>query len=101
MAGACAAAGSSSPARPPTLVELQQLADDEDPPCRQYPDLFFNATSTRDTKAAKQMCWDSCDIREQCELYALAARERYGVWGGRSSPDGHLLNSSRAGRLGV
>jgi WhiB family transcriptional regulator, redox-sensing transcriptional regulator len=46
------------------------------------PDLFFpeRGASTRDAKAVCRVC----PVREECLDYALAANERFGIWGGLS-----------------
>lgn len=35
-------------------------------------------------KTAKRICRTSCDVQARCLAYALATRERFGVWGGMS-----------------
>jgi len=52
--------------------------------CRGVPtDLFYPDTEENDDAAApaKAICAE-CPVREACLEYALAAREKYGVWGG-------------------
>ncbi|HZU71954.1 MAG TPA: WhiB family transcriptional regulator [Acidimicrobiales bacterium] len=44
------------------------------------PDIFF-PISDEDAGAAKAIC-AQCGVRESCLEYALAYRERDGVWGG-------------------
>ena len=44
------------------------------------PDLFFPVTD-EEAEPAKAIC-DACPVREACLEFALAAREREGVWGG-------------------
>jgi len=46
------------------------------------PELFFpvRGSSTRD---AKEVC-RGCVVRGECLEYAVAARERFGIWGGLS-----------------
>jgi WhiB family redox-sensing transcriptional regulator len=44
------------------------------------PDIFFPVTD-EDAEPAKAIC-DVCPVREACLEFALAAREREGVWGG-------------------
>ncbi|MFE1320405.1 WhiB family transcriptional regulator [Kitasatospora phosalacinea] len=49
--------------------------------------LFFHPAGERGQahedrdRAAKAVC-ARCPVRERCLMHALAARERYGVWGG-------------------
>ena len=44
------------------------------------PDIFY-PVSEEDAVQAKAIC-AQCPVREACLEYALAARERDGVWGG-------------------
>jgi len=44
------------------------------------PDIFFPVTD-EDAEPAKAIC-NVCPVREACLEFALAAREREGVWGG-------------------
>ncbi len=44
------------------------------------PDIFFPVTD-EEAEAAKAIC-NVCPVREACLEFALAAREREGVWGG-------------------
>ena len=44
------------------------------------PDVFY-PVSDDDADEAKQICGD-CAVRQPCLEYALANRERDGVWGG-------------------
>ena len=44
------------------------------------PDLFFPERGAS-TREAKEVC-RGCVVREACLEYALAAREKVGVWGG-------------------
>ncbi|HUD81709.1 MAG TPA: WhiB family transcriptional regulator [Patescibacteria group bacterium] len=46
------------------------------------PDLFYPVKES-DADDARQVC-SGCPVREQCLEYALAANEKYGVWGGTS-----------------
>lgn len=46
------------------------------------PDLFFPLPRDKDgIRAARNAC-SPCDVKDECLAYALAADERYGVWGG-------------------
>ncbi len=52
--------------------------------CRGMPtEVFYPDTEENDDAAApaKAICAE-CPVREACLEYALAAREKYGVWGG-------------------
>jgi WhiB family redox-sensing transcriptional regulator len=44
------------------------------------PDIFFPVTD-EEAEPAKAIC-EACPVREACLEFALAAREREGVWGG-------------------
>ncbi len=44
------------------------------------PDVFFPVTE-EDADEAKAIC-NACPVREACLEFALAAREKEGVWGG-------------------
>jgi WhiB family redox-sensing transcriptional regulator len=44
------------------------------------PDIFYPA-SDEDAEPAKAIC-HQCPVREACLEYALANRERDGIWGG-------------------
>ncbi len=44
------------------------------------PDIFFPVTD-EEAEPAKAIC-NACPVREACLEFALAAREREGVWGG-------------------
>ena len=61
--------------------------------CRSVdPELFFSPDadcgSTRATRedAAKRVC-RRCPVVRDCARYALASRERYGVWGGMTEAE--------------
>lgn len=53
----------------------------DDAVCAQVdPEVFFPEPGGR-TAEAKAIC-ATCEVQKQCLAYALAAGERYGVWGG-------------------
>lgn len=52
------------------------------------PEAFFPESGT--SWSAKQVC-AGCDVRAECLEYALAADERFGVWGGLSETERHRL----------
>ncbi len=58
------------------------------PACMQTdPDVFFpdgNDGGWNETRRAKKMC-EPCPVIRECAIYALAAGENYGVWGGMSA----------------
>jgi WhiB family redox-sensing transcriptional regulator len=61
---------------------------DSIPPCMQTdPEVFFpngNDGGVNETRQAKKMC-QQCPVISECAVYALAAGEDYGVWGGLSA----------------
>ncbi|MEM7323501.1 MAG: WhiB family transcriptional regulator [Actinomycetota bacterium] len=58
------------------------------------PDLFFpeRGESTADAKA---VC-AGCVVRAECLEWALATRERFGIWGGTSERERRRLRRSAA-----
>ena len=58
--------------------------------CREAdPDMFF-PTNKEQTQAALGIC-ATCPVRHDCLEYALAARERFGVWGGKTEKQRKML----------
>jgi len=57
------------------------------------PDAFFPERGT-DTSRAKEVC-RGCAVREDCLEYALANREKFGIWGGTSERERRLLRRAR------
>jgi len=51
-----------------------------DHPCSEDPNLFFDESESAQSQA-KRMC-RGCDVRAECLNYAVAYRERAGIWGG-------------------
>ena len=45
------------------------------------PELFFPAVSDGRAEEAKLVC-RRCLVRDECLAYAVATRQKYGVWGG-------------------
>ena len=60
------------------------------------PDLFYPETGAPN-RDAKQVC-AGCNVRAECLAYALANRERFGVWGGTTERERRRLR--RAGGPG-
>ena len=60
---------------PPNLTWRQHAA------CRGLEPEVFYPVSEEQTEEAKAICRE-CPVREPCLEYALANRERDGVWGG-------------------
>jgi WhiB family redox-sensing transcriptional regulator len=56
--------------------------------CRRYPDpdpIFFPPKYKgvrTDISRAKHICFNECEVRKTCLVYAIAHRESQGVWGG-------------------
>ena len=48
------------------------------------------------TREARRVC-RSCDARAECLDYALAAGERFGIWGGLTERERRRLNRETAG----
>lgn len=57
------------------------------------PDIFY-PVSDDDAEAAKAIC-ATCPVREACLEYALANRERDGVWGGATERERRRLIRQR------
>lgn len=57
------------------------------------PDIFYPA-SDEEAEAAKAIC-AQCTVREACLEYALANRERDGVWGGATERERRRLIRQR------
>ena len=57
--------------------------------------LFFpeRGDNHHDINAAKRVC-KSCEVREQCLEYALAAGEKIGIWGGMSERERRRIRST-------
>jgi WhiB family redox-sensing transcriptional regulator len=57
------------------------------------PEAFFPEKGGS-TREAKRIC-QRCDVRAECLEYALANRERFGIWGGMAERDRRALLSIR------
>ena len=67
----------------------------EDAACRGMADpdpVFYNPNGHR--HAAKAIC-RGCPVRMRCLEYALEIDERFGVWGGLSTPERDRLKRAR------
>jgi WhiB family redox-sensing transcriptional regulator len=83
----------AAPSRMSSLARLFQTEPDNDwrsgAACKGYdPELFFSSEDLTDKRervereaAAKAVCV-RCSVRPDCLDYAVAAGERYGIWGG-------------------
>lgn len=45
------------------------------------PEVFFPETGKNTLRDAQRVC-KGCEVKDRCLEWALAADERYGVWGG-------------------
>ena len=63
-------------------------------PCERQPELWWHGT-TRVDPAALAGC-GSYHVREECLRYALAADERWGVWGGTTAEQRRQLAADAA-----
>ena len=64
------------------------------------PDVFFpsEGSTAQDVAKAKAVC-ALCKVREDCFEYAMANREKHGVWGGTSPRDrGSIWRRERLAR---
>lgn len=70
-------------------IEWQELAL-----CSQTdPEAFFPGKGLS-TQEAKQVC-SSCDVKDECLIYALKGDERFGIWGGTSERERRLLKRAQ------
>jgi WhiB family redox-sensing transcriptional regulator len=79
-------------------LELQKALDRHAPvPCRVGdPDRWWPVrTAVRGRAPAVQAC-RRCGARQACLTYALAADERFGIWGGTSPEERQALLRRRA-----
>ena len=66
---------------PQSTNVFDDLSWREDALCAQVdPELFFPEKG-QPSRDAKKIC-ATCDVREQCLQWAMAANQRHGVWGG-------------------
>jgi WhiB family redox-sensing transcriptional regulator len=88
----------AAPSRTSSLARLFATEPDNDwrahAACKGYdPELFFSSDDLTDKRervereaAAKAVC-GRCPVRLDCLEYAIAAGERYGVWGGLNAQE--------------
>lgn len=62
-----------------------------------HPDLFYPERG-HSTKEAKAVCF-GCDVQRECLEHALAAGEKFGIWGGKSERERRTLRRERRLRL--
>lgn len=72
------------------LIKLLSAAEDDEPECRQVPDIFFPEEWTVGRKkaidTAKTIC-ARCPIKDLCLDYAMTAKEEFGIWAGTMKAD--------------
>lgn len=82
------------PMNPLRLPTREEIAWQDWGMCSQTsPDAFF-PDKGQPTAAAKRVC-ATCPVQAECLEYALANNERYGVWGGLSERERHILKQLR------
>lgn len=57
------------------------------------PDLFFPERGTS-TREAKEVC-RGCVVRDECLDHAIAAGEKFGIWGGMSERERRRVRRAR------
>jgi WhiB family redox-sensing transcriptional regulator len=66
------------------------------------PELFMPDPGGSPRKALKICNGDGrlppCEVREDCLLYALAHKERYGIWGGKTAQERARMSFPDRGR---
>ncbi len=65
-----------------------------DAACRAIPVELFFPPVEHEADQAKEVC-DECLVRAPCLEFALAAGERFGVWGGLTPPERRSLIARR------
>ncbi len=65
-----------------TLRELHELADKNEPPCRQWPDAWAEDDGNPTVREYAMRWCRTCPIMAECFDYAVGANEEYGIWGG-------------------
>lgn len=65
--------------------------------CRTIPVEMFFPPAEQEGDDAKSVC-DGCTVREPCLEFALAAGERFGIWGGLTPQERRSLVAKRRSR---
>ena len=65
--------------------------------CRDVPVQLFFPPAEHEGDEAKAMC-AICEVRQPCLEYAIAAGERFGVWGGLTPQERRSLIARRRSR---
>lgn len=69
----------------------------EEAACKTLPLEMFFPPAEQEAETAKTVC-SGCTVREPCLEAALAAGERFGIWGGLTSDERQLIASRRRAR---
>jgi hypothetical protein len=63
---------------------LRDAAQDQQLPCAADPDSWFpDETDHEHSAQAIKLC-GACPVTEECRAFAIANRERHGIWGGQT-----------------
>lgn len=65
--------------------------------CKMLPLEMFFPPAEQEAESAKAIC-TGCTVREPCLEAALAAGERFGIWGGLTSDERQTIASRRRAR---
>ena len=65
--------------------------------CKSLPLEMFFPPAEQEAEAAKAIC-SGCTVREPCLEAALAAGERFGIWGGMSTEERQSIAARRRAR---
>jgi WhiB family redox-sensing transcriptional regulator len=65
--------------------------------CRTLPIEIFFPPAEQEGEVAKTIC-SGCTVREPCLQAALAAGERFGIWGGLTTEERRVLVARRRAR---
>ncbi len=65
--------------------------------CRQIPVALFFPPAEQEADEAKAIC-ALCEVRQPCLEFAIAAGERFGVWGGLTPQERRSLVAKRRSR---
>lgn len=66
--------------------------------CRVVPVTVFFPAVEQESDDAKRVC-ATCSVQEECLEFAIAAGERFGVWGGLDPQERRSLVTRRRARL--
>ena len=65
--------------------------------CKTLPLEMFFPPAEQEAASAKEIC-SECSVREPCLEAALAAGERFGIWGGMSTEERQVVAARRRAR---